>query len=201
MVDDLVGPRRPRTLGAARGGRGDHVCAGPLGQLHRVAADRAAGAVDQHALPLLEPGVVEERLPRSQADHRQRRGVRERDVRGRRRQDLGRRDDELRGRTRGGHRQEGDDRVADRDVLDALAERVDRAGDVDARRVGQRHRERALQVAAADAGVDGVERRRGDADAHLAGAGDGLLDVLVAQHVGIAVLVKSHCLHLEPRFM
>ena len=47
-----------------------------------------------------------------------------------------------------------DDRVADRDALDALAERVDRAGDVDARRVRQRHRERALQVAAADAGVD-----------------------------------------------
>ena len=39
-------------------------------------------------------------------------------------------------------------------LVDALAERVDRAGDVDAGRVRQRHRERALQVAAADAVVD-----------------------------------------------
>jgi hypothetical protein len=159
VVDDLVGARGPRTLGAARAGRGDHVCAGPLGQLHRVAADRAAGAVDQHPLSLLEPRVVEERLSRSQADDWQRCGVRERDARGRRREDVGRRDDELCGRARGRHRQEGDDRVADRDVLDVVAERVDRAGDIDARRVGQRHREGALQVAAADAGVDAVERR------------------------------------------
>src|SRR5213592_3316520 len=41
----------------------------------------------------------------------------------------------------------------------------------------------------------GVKRRRGDVDAHLAGTGDGLLDVLVAQHVGVAVVVKPHCLH------
>ena len=171
------------------------MCAGALGQLHRVAADRAAGTVDQHPLPLLEPRVVEERLPRGEADHWQCRGVRERDARGRRREDLGRRDDELCGRPRGGHRQEGDDRVADRDVLDVVAERVDRAGDIDARRVGQRHREGALQVAATDASVDAVERRCGDAEAHLAGAGGGRLDVLVAEDVGAAVLVETHCLH------
>ena len=32
------------------------------------------------------------------------------------------------------------------------------------------------------------------------GAGDGLLDVLVAQDVGVAVLVETHCLHREPLF-
>ena len=84
--------------------------------------------------------------------------------------------------------------------VDALAERVDRAGDVDAGGVRQRHRERALHEAAADVAVDGVERRRGDADPDLAGAGDGLLHVLVAQDVGVAVLVETHCLHAEPRF-
>ena len=39
-------------------------------------------------------------------------------------------------------------------VSTPVAERVDGAGDVDAGRVRQRHRERALQVAAADAAVD-----------------------------------------------
>ena len=95
MVDDLVGARGPDTLGAAGAARGDHMRVGAPGQLDRVATDSAAGAVDQHALPLLEPRVVEERLPRGEADHRQCRGVRERDARGRRREDLGRRDDEL----------------------------------------------------------------------------------------------------------
>ena len=81
-------------------------------------------------------------------------------------------------------------------LVDALAERVDGAGDVDAGDVRQRHRERVLQIAAADAVVDGVERRRGDAEPHLAGTGDGLLDVLVAEDVGVAVLVETHCLHV-----
>ena len=83
--------------------------------------------------------------------------------------------------------------------VDAVAERVDRAGNLDAGDVGQRHRERALQVAAADAVVDGVERRSGDPQPHLAGAGDRLLDVLVAQDARVAVLVEPHCLHGKPR--
>jgi len=45
---------------------------GPLGQLDRVAADRATGAVDEHALSGGQPGVLEQRLPRGEADHRQR---------------------------------------------------------------------------------------------------------------------------------
>ena len=201
MVDDLVGARGGDALAAAGAGGGDHVRPGPLGQLHRVAADGAARAVDEHALPGLELRVVEECLPGGEADHRERRGVRERDARRRRRQDVGRCDDVLGGRAVGGHRQERDDRIADRDALDAVAEGVDGAGDVDAGRVRQRHRERALQVAAADAAVHRVERRRGDAEADFAGAGDGLLDVLVAEDVGVAELVETHCLHLGPRFV
>ena len=91
--------------------------------------------------------------------------------------------------------------TADRDAPDAVAEGVDGAGDVDAGRVRQRHGERALQVAPADAAVHRVERRRCDAEADFAGAGDGLLDVLVAEDIGVAVLVETHCLHLGPRFV
>ena len=109
--------------------------------------------------------------------------------------------DVLGGRAVGGHRQEGDDRIADRDVLDAVAEGVDGAGDVDAGRVRQRHREWALQVAAADAAVHGVERRRGDAEADLAGAGDGLLDILVAEDARSRRTRGNALPSLGPRFV
>ena len=49
-----------------------------------------------------------------------------------------------------------------------------------------------------DVGVDAVERRGGDADPDLPGAGGGQLDVLDAQDLGVAVLVESHCLHGVP---
>jgi hypothetical protein len=48
-----------------------------------------------------------------------------------------------------------------------------------------------------DAVVDGIERRRCDADPNFPGAGGGLFDVLVAQDVRIAELVKSNCLHVQ----
>ena len=119
----------------------------------------------------------------------------------RRRQDVGGGDDVLGGRAVGDHREEGDDGVADRDVLDAVADGVDGSGDLDAGRVRQRHRERVLQVAAADATVDLVERRGGDAEADFAGTGGGLIDVLVAEDVRVAELVETNRLHLKPLFM
>jgi hypothetical protein len=67
---DLVGAGRLGLLGAARAGRGDHVRAGVLGQLHRVAADDAARAVDQHPLAGGQFRVVEQRLPRGEPDQR-----------------------------------------------------------------------------------------------------------------------------------
>jgi hypothetical protein len=100
----------------------------------------------------------------------------------------------------GGHGQEPSDRVADGEVGDAVAERLDRARDVNTGGVRQRHGERTLEVAAADPTVDGVERRRSDPDARLAGTGGRLLYVLVAEDVGFAVFVETNCLHFEPRF-
>jgi hypothetical protein len=90
--------------------------------------------------------------------------------------------------------------VADLDVAHAFAHGVDRAGDVDAGDVGKRDREGVAHVATTDTGVDGVERRGGNADSRLPGAGGGTFHVLVEQDVGIAVLVETHCLHCEPRF-
>jgi hypothetical protein len=43
---------------------------GSFGQLHGVAADRAAGSVDEHALPGFHPGVFGDRLPSRQTHHR-----------------------------------------------------------------------------------------------------------------------------------
>src|SRR3954447_25754385 len=80
---------------AARAGCGDHVSAGVFGELHGVAADRSAGAVDQHALARRQPGVVKERLPCGEGHHRHGGGLGERDGLGRWRQDLGWRDDVL----------------------------------------------------------------------------------------------------------
>jgi hypothetical protein len=195
VVDHLVGAGGLGTLGAAGPGRGDHLGTGLLGQLHRVSADRTAGAVDQHPLTGGQLAMVEQRLPRGQAHQRERRRVGQRDVPGRPRQDLCGCDDVLRGRPRPRHRQETDDLVTDRDLVHVVAERVDRAGDVDSRRVRQLDRDGALHETGADVAVHAVEGRRGDADPDLTGTRGGLLDVLVTQNLGTAVLVKTHCLH------
>ena len=52
-----------------------------------------------------------------------------------------------------------------------------------------------LEIPTADAGVDRIERRGRDVDPHLFGPGDRPFDILVAQDVGIAVLVKPHRFH------
>ena len=53
----------------------DHLGACPAGQLDRCRPDRAARAVDDHRLPLGQPSVVEQGLPRRQAGPRHRRGL------------------------------------------------------------------------------------------------------------------------------
>jgi hypothetical protein len=140
--------------------------------------------------------LIKQRLPRGQADHRHRRDVLQRDARRCSRYDLGRRDDEFRGCAWGGHRQERDDGVTNREALNVRAERIDGAGHVDARRVRERHGERPLEIPAADAAIDAVERCCGNANSHLTGARDGILGVLVAQDARVAELVESHCLHV-----
>ena len=92
----------------------------------------------------------------------------------------------LGGRAVGHHRQEGDDRVAQRRARHALPQRVDRAGDVDARGVRELDGDRALHVAAADVAVDAVEGRRRHPDADLPGTGLGHVHVLVAQDLRTA---------------
>jgi DNA-binding MarR family transcriptional regulator len=124
VVDDLVGARRDQPVPAAGAGGGDDVGTGMLRELHGVAADRSAGAVDQHTLPRGQLRVVEQRLPGGETHHRQRGGVGELDGRRCPRQDLGGRDDVLRGGAVGEHRQEPDDLVADLEPLHSLAERV-----------------------------------------------------------------------------
>jgi hypothetical protein len=121
--------------------------------------------------------------------------------RGRRRHQHARRgDDVLRRRAVGVQRQEAHDRVADRKAAHAVAERVDRAGDVDARDVRERDVDQVAEEAVAHRRVEEVERRGGDGDPHLAGTRDRSLDVLVAQDARVAVLVESHGLHGEPPF-
>jgi len=59
------------------------------------------------------------------------------------------------------------------------------------------HRERPLQVAAADAGIDAVERGRSDPNPDLSLAGNRLFDVLVTQDPGVAGLMKTNRLRLQ----
>ena len=65
----------------------------------------------------------------------------------------------------------------------------------------QRHGDRALHETGADVPIDGVEARRGDPHPNLTVTRDGLLDVLVAEDVGVAELVESHCLHRTTSFV
>lgn len=199
VAEKLIGAGRLDTLTAARPGRGDHVGAGVLGQLYGVAADRATRAVDQHALAGAQPGVVEKGLPGGEADQRQPGGIGQRNARGRPRQDSSRREDVFRGRAGAGHRQESDHTVTDLDAVRVLAQRVDRAGDVDAGGVRQSHRDGALHEAGTDVAVDRVERCRSHPDPDLSDAGDRLFHLLVAQDVRGAVPVETHCLHGMPQ--
>jgi hypothetical protein len=72
------------------------------------------------------------------------------------------------------------------------------ARDVDAGGVRQPNRDRALHDTGADVALDRVERRRRHPDPDLADARDRLVHVLVAQDLGGAVLVETHCLHDDP---
>ena len=141
VVDDLVGAGGPDPLAAARARSGDHMRAGRLGQLHRITADRPAGADDQHVLSGRRSGVVEERLPRGEAHHRQRGRVGNGML------------DGAGARFSAGARTCSADApsatigrkpmtlVIDVQAVHAVADRVDRAGDVDAGGVRERHRD------------------------------------------------------------
>ena len=89
-----------------------------------------------------------------------------------------------------------DDLRADRPRR-ARAERVDLAGDVGAEAVRVLELERG--AAAADPDVEVIERDGADADAHLAGPGSGIGQLLEAEHLGAAVLAQHHRGHRHDR--
>ena len=62
-VEHLVRAVGARGLHSVRGRGADDVGAAPPCQLRREVSDTARSAVDQDALPLLEPSMVEEPLP------------------------------------------------------------------------------------------------------------------------------------------
>ena len=82
-----------------------------------------------------------------------------------------------------------------RSPLDTLAERVDRSGHVQSGDVRKFQGHRALHAPGPDVAVDAVKRRSRNPHPHLALAGDGVVDVLHTQNLGVAVFVKTHCLH------
>ena len=196
MVDDLVGSPDGKALAAAGAAGGDHVRARGFGQLDGVATHRTAGTADQDPLPRCQASMLEERLVRGETDQRQRRRIGQRDAGRSGRQALCRRENVLGRRSVHDERQEADDPVADLEIAHTVAEHVDRSRDVEARDVRQRERHRLLHEPGPDVRVDAVERRRSDPDTHLAGARGGVVDILVAQDVWVAVVVESHCLHL-----
>jgi hypothetical protein len=176
------------------GGRG-HGGSGLLGQLDDVPADRAARAVDQDALPCLQAGVLEERLPGRQPGRGQRRGVGQSDrVRGGG-QRPGGRGDVLGGRAGRGHRQERHHRVPGAPAADPLADLGDDAGHVEVRDVREGHREHLLQETGADRDVHRVERGAGHLHHHLPRSCGRAVGVLVDQDVAVAVGVVTHCFH------
>ena len=143
--------------------------------------------------PACRAAVVDEGLPRRQGHGRQGRGVGQGDARRGGDESVGRGDDELGGASVAFHRQEADDLVADAQALDAVAERLDRARDVVAGHVGERHRDG--EEPAPHARVGGVVGGCCHADEHLSRRGGGLLDLDVLEDLGSADLVETHCLH------
>src|SRR4051812_8111370 len=77
------------------------------------------------------------------------------------------------------------DRGADLDAVHALTQRVDRARDIAAGSVRKRHRHGTAHGARSHTRVDGVERRRGDAEPDLSRSGSRLFHVLATPLIHI----------------
>ena len=147
MVDDPIRAGGVHAVAAAGAGRRRHVGSGALGELDRGAPDAAARAVDEDALTVLEPRVLEERLPGGEPCDGERRGVGQLDGAGCGRQELGGRRDVLRVGAGLGRRQERDDRVADAPTVHVIPDLADDAGHVDPRDVRERDRHDLTQDA------------------------------------------------------
>ena len=86
------------------------------------------------------------------------------------------------------------DAVADREVVDPVADRIDPADDLEALDVGEVDGEARRPLA--DVDVDVVERARRDVDAHMAGARLRIVDVLDGEHVGPSELADDCGFHV-----
>ena len=151
-------------LGSAHGG--EHRGAERLGELDRRRADAARAAMDQHALAGLELAALEEVVPDGEVVLRQRRGVQHVEAL-RRRQALRRRHGAVLGV--GAARRQRAHRIADLPARDAVAERRDRAGGLEARQVRRARRRRIGAGALREIGP--VHAGRRDLDQDLAGLG------------------------------
>jgi hypothetical protein len=90
----------------------------------------------------------------------------------------------------------GDDPLAEPQVRDALAQRLDDAGDLAAGDGGQEGRlGRRSLCALAQGGVQEVDTRRPYGDTDLAGARPGVLDLLVGEVLGRAEGVQADGVH------
>ena len=181
--------RLPQLVVAAGGG--DDAGADRGGDLHREAADPAAGGHDQHRLPRPHPGAVDQHLVGRQSGGRQRPGLIEgtglREVKGARR---GRQ-----GVFRVAAGAAGDHPVADLEALHLGAQLRHVAGDVapENLRRGDAGAVRPL----AHEHVEAVQRRGGDADQHVVGARPRRRQVAVPQHLRRSRVVDVNGFHQQ----
>ena len=195
VVDHLVGAERPHEVELAGVVDAGHVRTEPLGELDRERARAASAPVDQHPTP--DRGAVGS-LQRDRSGLGDRRRLGERQLCrlvGERR--LGR--DRVLGEAALQREVVAVHLVTGPESSDALADGVDPPGDVRAERAARRRAQptqaRIQRRAAQALPVAEVDRRRGNLDEHLPGAGRRHRDVLDPQHVRGSVPVvddRSH---------
>ena len=178
------------------------MCAEGLRDLERRGRDAAADAPYEHPLAFTEAGLRHEH-PVGRLEHEREGGrLLERDVVGKEIDVRGRHGDQLGVRPVGVLADHGhaavvhdagvdDDALPGLEALDALAQILDDACAVRAEDPRLRHGRQAL----AHPHVQVIQRCGAQPDQHLAGGGRRIRDVLVAQHLGTAVLVDANRLH------
>ncbi len=184
------GAQAPQVVLVVGAGRADDADTAVAGDLQDGRADAAGRPADQQGLPRADAHFTQD--PQRRLDHR---GVAGGLLEG---EALGH---------RGPSRQYGElgvgveafaeDVVPDLCPADALADRVDDPGGVQAQSGGQSGGVGAEDLAFADPPVDGVHARGADGYADLAGPRVGLVGVEEVQDVGFAELGEDHLLHAD----
>ena len=196
VVDDLVRAERPGKHSLVRRGHGrGHAGSAGFGQLHGHVPDPARARMDQHELPGLDPGAVEERVPGSDGHQRQRRRLRHGQVRRFEGQEprIGQHVfSQGAGHVRKSARA-AEDLVAGLEVAYALAHDFDRPGHVHAQNCGQRRGEGRSHLP--DLDVDGVHAGRGHAHQNMTGLDRGNVDIRQPKIGGIPVCLQELRFH------